>query len=261
MRQVVRFHSLAEQLAVAHDATHRNAAEVHAVVTLHPPDQPGFVPCPGTPIGAGHFQGRVGRLRARSGEEHMAQPCWHALHNLVGQLERQRVAELERRGIVQRGHLLLRHGTGNFTPVPQARTPQARETVKNLLAVDVGIRAFGAGHDARIRLELAVAGIGHPVRFQPGRIGAGESALVRVTECAGCRSCPCLTPRNVDAEKRDCWALFACVTANIRSFSCINLQLNNHHDHTAKKRAVLGQISDADIRLLRVFRPLWTAAA
>ena len=105
----------------------------------------------------------------------MAQPGWHALHNLVGQLERQRVAELERRGIVQRGHL-LRHGTGDFlTPVAQARTPQAREAVKNLLAVDVGeIRAFGAGHDARIRLELAVAGIGHPVRFQPGRIGAGS---------------------------------------------------------------------------------------
>ena len=188
VRQVVGLHALAKQLAVAHDAAHRNAAKVHAVVTLHAANQPGFLAhALGAPVGAGHFQRRVGRLGARAREEHMAQARWHALHHPVGQFERQRVAKLEGGRVVQRAHL-LRHGAGDFfAPVAQARAPQARQAVKNGLAVHVGeIRALGAGHQPGLGLELAVAGVGHPVRVQPsgvgasgvGRVGGGQVGVV-----------------------------------------------------------------------------------
>ena len=125
VRQVVGFHALAKQLAVAHNAAHRNAAKVHAVVTLDATNEAGFLAhALGAPVGAGHFQRRVGRLGARAREENMAQPRRHAFHHLVGQLERQRVAKLECGRVVQRAHL-LRHGSGDFfAPVAQARAPQ-----------------------------------------------------------------------------------------------------------------------------------------
>jgi hypothetical protein len=44
--QVVGLDALAEQLAVAHDAADRDAAEVHAVVALLAADQARLVPWP-----------------------------------------------------------------------------------------------------------------------------------------------------------------------------------------------------------------------
>ena len=59
--QVVGFNALAKHFAVGHNAAHRDAAKVDAVVALFAPDQAGFAGLAlGAPVGAGHFQGGVG---------------------------------------------------------------------------------------------------------------------------------------------------------------------------------------------------------
>ncbi|MNY47010.1 hypothetical protein D3C86_1822430 [compost metagenome] len=56
----------------------------------------------------------------------------------------------------------------------QAGAPQAGEAVKDLAAVVAGVVGpLATGDEAGIGLEFAVAGVGHPVRRQPGGVGAG----------------------------------------------------------------------------------------
>ena len=176
--QVVSLHALAKQLAVGHDAAHRDAAKVHAVVALFAADQARLGALAlGAPVGAGHLQRRVGRLGARAGEEHIVQPCGRQFLHAVGQLERQRVAKLEGGGVIEL-HRLLADGLGDLAAaMAQARAPQARETVENFAAFGVGVVGTAALHDhARVGLELAVGGVGHPVRVQPLGVHAGCSA-------------------------------------------------------------------------------------
>ena len=97
MGQVVGLDALAEGLAVAHHAAHRDAAEVHTVVALLAADQARLARLAlGAPVGARHLERCVGRFRAGAGEKHPVQPGRHVPDDAIGQLERQRVAELER---------------------------------------------------------------------------------------------------------------------------------------------------------------------
>ncbi len=124
VRQVVRLGAGAEHLAVAGDAADRDAAEVHAVIALLAADQAGFARLAfGAPVGARHLQRGVRRFRAGAGEEHVVEARRRQCLDLVGQFERQRVAELEGRRVIQRRQLAL-GGVGDFLPaVPQSATP------------------------------------------------------------------------------------------------------------------------------------------
>ena len=96
VRQVVGLDALAKHLAVGHNAAHRDAAKVDAVVAFFAADQAGLAGLAfGAPVGTRHLQRRVGRLRTRAGEEHIVQPGWGQLFEFVGQLKRQCVAVLE----------------------------------------------------------------------------------------------------------------------------------------------------------------------
>src|SRR6218665_2472527 len=84
--RVAGFDGVAELLAVGRYAADRDAAEVHAVVALFAADQARLVALAlGAPVGAGHFQRGVGRFRARTGEEHIVQPCRRQRLDAVGQ--------------------------------------------------------------------------------------------------------------------------------------------------------------------------------
>ncbi|MNT32505.1 hypothetical protein D3C72_1683910 [compost metagenome] len=87
------------------------------------------------------------------------------------------MAELEGGGVIklQRG---LADGFCHFlAAMANARTPQARQSVKNLAAFTIGVVGTLAAHDhARLGLEVAVAGERHPVRLQPGGVGAQRGA-------------------------------------------------------------------------------------
>ncbi|MNS98125.1 hypothetical protein D3C72_1324820 [compost metagenome] len=174
VRQVVGLDALAEQLAVGRDAAHRDAAVVHAVVALLAADQARLAGLAlGAPVGARHLQRGVGGFGARAGEEHVVQAGGRQFLDLVGQLERERVAELEGGRVVELGDLAA-HRLGDLgAAVAQARAPQARQAVEDLAAVVVGeVGALGLHDDPRIGLEVAVAGVGHPVRLEPGGVGA-----------------------------------------------------------------------------------------
>ena len=95
----------------------------------------------------------------------------HQLDDAIGQLERRRVAKLERRGVIQLQRCFA-NGLGNLAAaMAQSAAPQAREAIKDTATVSIRvIRALGGGNDARLGLEVAVAGEGHPVGGQPLRI-------------------------------------------------------------------------------------------
>jgi hypothetical protein len=122
-------------------------------------------------------------------------PSGMKLDDAVGQLERQRVAELEGRRVVQLRRLAA-HRLGNLgAAMAQAAAPQAREAVEDLAPVGVTV----AGHQPGVRLEVAVAGEGHPVRGQPVGVrarGGGVQALCighvhGGLVIGGCGSKPC----------------------------------------------------------------------
>src|SRR4051812_27500547 len=99
---MIDVHAGAEKLAVAGDSAHRDAAEVDAVVPLDATDQARLAAlafC--SPVRSRHLECRIGGFRARAGEEHAIQALWHLFHDAIGKLERERMAELERRRVVQ----------------------------------------------------------------------------------------------------------------------------------------------------------------
>ena len=105
----------------------------------------------------------VGGFGAAGGEEDVVQPGGREGLQLVGQLERQRMAELESGRIVElRG--LLAYRFGNLaSAMAEPRAPQAREAVEHLAPIAVGEVGALRRHDhARVALELAVGGEGHP---------------------------------------------------------------------------------------------------
>ena len=93
-----------EHLAVAADATDRDAAEVDAMVAFFAADQQRLARLAlGAPIGPRHLQRGVRRLRSRAGEEHVVQSGGRQLLEPVGQGERQRVPVLEGGRIIEGG--------------------------------------------------------------------------------------------------------------------------------------------------------------
>ncbi|MNZ73094.1 hypothetical protein D3C78_914950 [compost metagenome] len=168
VRQVVDVHQLAEHLAVAADAAQRGAGDVDAVVATGAADQLGLRRLAfQAPVGAGHLDRGVGALRTGAGEEHVVEAAGGELGDLVGQLERQRVAVLEARGVVE-GAQLLGHGFLDFLArVAGAAGPQAGEAVVDPAALVVHQpAAFGGDDDPRVLLEVAVGAEGHPVGAQ-----------------------------------------------------------------------------------------------
>ena len=174
VRQVIRLDTLAKHFAVCANAPHRDAAKADAVVALFTANQPCFAGLAlGAPVGTGHLERSVGGLRARAGEERVIQALGRQFFEFVGQFKGQRVAKLEAGRVIQ-GVELTRHCLGDLAAaMAQATGPQAREAVKNLPPVRVSVvTAFGPNNHARVGLEVAVAGVGHPVRVQPGGVGA-----------------------------------------------------------------------------------------
>ncbi len=179
--QVVDVHQLAEHLAVAADAAQGGAGDVHAVVATGTADQLGLLRLAfQTPVGAGHLDGGVGALGAGAGEEHVVQLAGGEAGDLLGQLEGQRVAELEAGGVVE-GAELLGHGFLDFLAgVTGTAGPQARQAVVDATALVIDQpTAFGGDDQAGIALEVAVGGEGHPVGIQLQLAGQGRGGGLR----------------------------------------------------------------------------------
>ena len=173
--QMIGVDPLAEQGAVSADAAQADAAEVYAVIALHAAEQLGLGGLALlAPVGAGDLQRGVGTLGAGAGEKHLIETWRGHLTQAIGELEGLGMAELEGRRVVELAQLAA-DCFGDFrAAVACAAGPQAGEAIENLATFGVGeVAALGADDDARVTLELAVAGIGHPVGIQLCRAEPG----------------------------------------------------------------------------------------
>ena len=181
VRQVVGVHQLAVHLAVTADAAEGGAGDVDAVVATGTTDEAGLGRLAfQAPVGLGHLHRGVGALGAGTGEEHVIELARHQVGDLLGQLERQWMAVLEARRIVE-GAELLGHGLLNFLArVTGAAGPQTGQAVVDLAALVVGQPvALGRYDQARVALEVAVGGERHPVRIQLELAGQGRGCGLR----------------------------------------------------------------------------------
>ena len=165
---MVGIHRRPEQFAVETDAANGDAAEIDAVIALVAADEAGFAGMAfERPIGAGDLQCRINSFRPGIGEENMIEPGGSELHQAVGQLERQRMAELESRRIIQ-FRKLAADGVDDLAPgMAGTAGPKARQAVENASPIHIEvIHALARLQQAWIVLELAVAGKRHPMRFE-----------------------------------------------------------------------------------------------
>ncbi len=154
----------AEDFAVRHDAAHRHAAEVHAVITLLATDQSRAVTFAfGAMVGEGDLECRVDRLRSGVREEHIRESIGCHVDDALGQCKRLVVAHLEGNRVVERGDLLL-HGLDDLrVAMADAARPQARKRVVDAPAVTGRVVvAIGANDDTRRFLEVAIGRERHP---------------------------------------------------------------------------------------------------
>jgi hypothetical protein len=116
-------------------------------------------------IGERDLERGVDRLGAGVGEEDPVEALRRDLGEPLGEVERQRMAHLERGREVQRHQLPLDRGGDLLAAVAGIDAPETGGTVDHLAAVDGGVvHALGRGEQARRLLELPVGRERHPER-------------------------------------------------------------------------------------------------
>ena len=164
-------HRQPKGLAIAHQAAHRDAAEVDAVVTALAAQQPGACAlATHAVVGQRHLQCGFHRFGAAVGKENLAHAGRRQLRHAFSQLKGLGVAHLEGRAEVHLCRLLLDglHDAG--TRVAGVDAPQAGDAVQDLAAMHIPVvHARSLGQQSRCLLELAVGCEGHPVRAHVGR--------------------------------------------------------------------------------------------
>ncbi|MNE13116.1 hypothetical protein D3C80_1059430 [compost metagenome] len=177
VRQVVDARQGGEAAPVVFQPADGNAAEADAVIALLAADQAGAVlEPPGRLIGEGDLQGAVHRLGPRPREEDVVQVAGQQHAQARRQFERQRMPQLEGRGVVQDLGLALDRLDDGLAGVAGVDAPQAGRAVQHRAAVGGEVvHVPGRGEQARLGLEGAVRREGHPERIEVvgGLAGAG----------------------------------------------------------------------------------------
>jgi hypothetical protein len=108
---------------------------------------------------------RVHRFGTGVGVEHVAELVVGVLHQLLGQVERSRVAHLEGGRKIELAYHLAHGGHDLRLRMAAGHAPQAGRAVQDGVAVHVlVVHAFGRHQQARIGLEIAVVRKRHPER-------------------------------------------------------------------------------------------------
>ena len=164
-----------ELAAVRLDAADGDAAEAHAMVAARPSDEPHALRLTlGLPVGEGDLERRIDGLGARVAEENVFEVGGEHRGELLRELERQRMAHLERRRVVHDARLFADGRGDRFPAMPGVHAPEASGAVENLAAVGCGVvHAVGRDEKARRLLEGAIRGEGEPKLVEAGRGGDG----------------------------------------------------------------------------------------
>ena len=156
-----------EGAAVRHHAADRHAAEADAVIAALAADQarPRSL-SDGALIGQRDLQRGVDRLGAGIGEEDAVEPLRRDLGEPLGEIERQRMAHVERGREVEVRQLPLDGGGDLAAAMAGIDAPEAGRAVDHLAAVDGGVvHALGGSEQPRRFLELPVGRERHPERI------------------------------------------------------------------------------------------------
>jgi hypothetical protein len=191
-----------EHLAIGDDATHRDAAEIRAVITALAADKTSARALAShAMIGERDLQRGVDRFGAGIAEEDMVETGRRDGYQPGGELERLGVAHLERRGIIQFDQLMMDGVRDLRAAVTGIDAPQAGGAVEQLSALGVPVaHALRANQHSRLALELPVRRIGHPEsfkivgsdgdRFLHGRVfrGPARASVVLSRFCSACQT-------------------------------------------------------------------------
>jgi hypothetical protein len=173
-------HGDREGLAVLDHAGKRHTAHVDAVIgalAAHEAQALGLAA--GPVIGHHHLQRGVDGLGAGVDEEHVVHRLGQQGRDLAGQLEGAVMAEAEgcRVGVGQQ--LLVDRVRDLGAAMAGGAAEERRRAVDHLAALVVGVvNALALGNQARVLLEITVAGERHPVLFE--RVRTGCVAKIRV---------------------------------------------------------------------------------
>ena len=157
-----------EGAAVVDHAADRHAAEADAVIAALAADQPGAGRLAGgAMIGQRDLQRGIDRFEPELVKKMRSSPVGRDLGQPRGEIERQRMAHLERGREIEVHQLPLDGGGDLPAAVAGIDAPQPRRAVDHLAAVDGRVmHALGGGEQARRRLELPVGRERHPERFE-----------------------------------------------------------------------------------------------
>lgn len=167
---------MGEDPPIIDQAANGNAAEADAVIAFFAPDDPcACALADGALVGDGDFQSSIDRFRARAGEEDPVElgvsPAWRGCGELRGEVEGDRMAHLERRGIVEGGKLPLDRLGDLPAAVTGVAAPEPGRPVQHPVSIDVGVvHSLRRGQEARRGLELPVRRERHPEIFEYGRV-------------------------------------------------------------------------------------------
>ena len=158
----------AEELAVVDHAADGNAAEADAVIAALAADQalPRAVAAH-VVVGDRDFQRGVGGFRSRIGEEDMVEIARREFGDARGELECERMRELEGRREIQFGGLALDRGDDGGPIVAGVAAPERRGRVENLTPLGgVIVHVLRFGNQPRPLLERPVRRERQPERGQ-----------------------------------------------------------------------------------------------
>ena len=164
--QVVDAGQVRKGATVVDQAAHRDAAEADAVIAALAADQSRACRLTGGAlIGERDLQRGVDRFRTRIGEEDAIEAFRRNRGKPLGEIERQRMAHLERGREVELHQLLFDGSRDLAAAVAGVDAPEAGRAVDHLAAVDGGVvHALGGSEHARCGLELPVGRERHPER-------------------------------------------------------------------------------------------------
>ncbi len=167
-----------EELAVVDDAADRDAAEADPVIAALAADQAGTGALAAhVMIGERDLERGVDRLRAGIAEEHMIEIAGRQRRDAACELERIRMAELERRCVVKLLGLALDRAYDLVTAMAGIAAPQAGGGVEHSATVGgVVVHVLGPRNQPRRLLEGAIRREWHPVSFEIVGAGIGRDA-------------------------------------------------------------------------------------
>jgi hypothetical protein len=153
--------------AVRHHAADRHAAEADAVIAALAADQARPRPlADGALVGQRDLQRGVDRFRTRIGEEDAIETFGRDLGQPLGEIERERMAHVERGREVEVHQLPLDGRRDLAAAMAGIDAPKAGRSVDHLAAVDrCVVHALGGSEQAGRFLELPVGRERHPERI------------------------------------------------------------------------------------------------